>query len=159
MKILCWQFMVNRPRTYQMLPWYSEKHSKSGGGSSTFTQLLHKIRSQIARRLKLLLKFLHCANFGLGKRASGGIGRRAGFRCQCSQERGGSSPPSRTKKYGFMKALLLRGEQHLQPRAPVISRLASHSIQKAAVIAPGLSQEPVLRQIPDPRPRRAPHAR
>ena len=30
-------------------------------------------------------------------RASGGIGRRAGFRCQCSQGRGGSSPPSRTE--------------------------------------------------------------
>src|SRR6185312_13171962 len=29
-------------------------------------------------------------------RASGGIGRRAGFRCQCPQGRGGSSPPSRT---------------------------------------------------------------
>ena len=29
-------------------------------------------------------------------RASGGIGRRAGFRCLCSQERGGSSPPSPT---------------------------------------------------------------
>ena len=30
--------------------------------------------------------------------ASGGIGRRAGFRCQCSQGRGGSSPPSRTAR-------------------------------------------------------------
>jgi hypothetical protein len=29
-------------------------------------------------------------------RASGGIGRRAGFRCQWPQGRGGSSPPSRT---------------------------------------------------------------
>src|SRR5690606_23139374 len=29
-------------------------------------------------------------------RASGGIGRRAGFRCQCPYGRGGSSPPSRT---------------------------------------------------------------
>src|SRR5690625_413544 len=28
--------------------------------------------------------------------ASGGIGRRAGFRCQCPQGRGGSTPPSRT---------------------------------------------------------------
>src|SRR5690606_34638623 len=31
-------------------------------------------------------------------RASGGIGRRAGFRCQCPQGRGGSSPPSRTRR-------------------------------------------------------------
>lgn len=29
-------------------------------------------------------------------RASGGIGRLAGFRCQCSQGRAGSSPASRT---------------------------------------------------------------
>src|SRR5436190_17951247 len=29
-------------------------------------------------------------------RASGGIGRRAGFRCLCPQGRGGSSPPSPT---------------------------------------------------------------
>ena len=29
-------------------------------------------------------------------RASGGIGRRAGFRCQCPKGRGGSSPPSPT---------------------------------------------------------------
>ena len=29
-------------------------------------------------------------------RASGGIGRRAGFRCQCPKGRGGSTPPSRT---------------------------------------------------------------
>lgn len=32
------------------------------------------------------------------QRASGGIGRRAGFRCQCPQGRGGSSPPSRTER-------------------------------------------------------------
>src|SRR5690625_7368978 len=31
-------------------------------------------------------------------RASGGIGRRAGFRCQCPQGRGGSTPPSRTSE-------------------------------------------------------------
>ncbi len=31
-------------------------------------------------------------------RASGGIGRRAGFRCQCPKGRGGSTPPSRTAK-------------------------------------------------------------
>ena len=31
-------------------------------------------------------------------RASGGIGRLAGFRCQCSQGRAGSTPASRTKK-------------------------------------------------------------
>ena len=30
--------------------------------------------------------------------ASGGIGRLAGFRCQCSQGRAGSTPASRTKK-------------------------------------------------------------
>ena len=30
--------------------------------------------------------------------ASGGIGRRAGFRCQCLHGRGGSSPPSRTER-------------------------------------------------------------
>src|SRR5262245_3585179 len=30
-------------------------------------------------------------------RASGGIGRRAGFRCLCPQGRGGSSPPSPTE--------------------------------------------------------------
>ncbi len=32
-------------------------------------------------------------------RASGGIGRRAGFRCQCLHGRGGSSPPSRTEPH------------------------------------------------------------
>lgn len=31
-------------------------------------------------------------------RASGGIGRRAGFRCQCPKGRGGSTPPSRTDR-------------------------------------------------------------
>ena len=31
-------------------------------------------------------------------RASGGIGRLAGFRCQCSQGRAGSTPASRTKE-------------------------------------------------------------
>ena len=34
--------------------------------------------------------------FRLVTRASGGIGRRAGFRCQCPLGRGGSSPPSPT---------------------------------------------------------------
>src|SRR5690606_14028411 len=33
-------------------------------------------------------------------RASGGIGRRAGFRCQCPYGRGGSSPPLRTADRG-----------------------------------------------------------
>src|SRR5215468_7455150 len=33
-------------------------------------------------------------------RASGGIGRRAGFRCQWPQGRGGSSPPSPTTDNG-----------------------------------------------------------
>lgn len=32
----------------------------------------------------------------IAARASGGIGRRAGFRCQCPKGRGGSTPPSRT---------------------------------------------------------------
>ncbi len=32
------------------------------------------------------------------RRASGGIGRLAGFRCQCSQGRAGSTPASRTTK-------------------------------------------------------------
>src|SRR5699024_10671991 len=36
-------------------------------------------------------------------RASGGIGRRAGFSCQCLHGRGGSSPPSRTE---FMQPLI-----------------------------------------------------
>src|SRR5699024_4877442 len=38
---------------------------------------------------------MHCAYV---TRASGGIGRRAGFRCQCLHGRGGSSPPSRTAR-------------------------------------------------------------
>src|SRR5690606_39571008 len=37
---------------------------------------------------------------GLAARASGGIGRRAGFRCQCPKGRGGSSPPSPTRLVG-----------------------------------------------------------
>src|SRR5262245_1643745 len=36
--------------------------------------------------------------FLLATRASGGIGRRAGFRCQWPQGRGGSSPPSPTRQ-------------------------------------------------------------
>ena len=39
-------------------------------------------------------------------RASGGIGRRAGFRCQCPKGRGGSSPPSRTQRSGGFPPLL-----------------------------------------------------
>ena len=38
--------------------------------------------------------------------ASGGIGRLAGFRCQCSQGRAGSTPASRTKKKDTLKACL-----------------------------------------------------
>ena len=39
--------------------------------------------------------------------ASGGIGRLAGFRCQCSQGRAGSTPASRTKKEALAKPVLL----------------------------------------------------
>ena len=38
--------------------------------------------------------------------ASGGIGRLAGFRCQCSQGRAGSTPASRTKKKDTLLACL-----------------------------------------------------
>ena len=38
--------------------------------------------------------------------ASGGIGRLAGFRCQCSQGRAGSTPASRTNKKDIRKDVL-----------------------------------------------------
>ena len=43
-------------------------------------------------------KFARCA--------SGGIGRLAGFRCQCSQGRAGSTPASRTNKKDIRKDVL-----------------------------------------------------
>src|SRR5699024_10087707 len=52
-------------------------------------------------------------------RASGGIGRRAGFRCQWPQGRGGSSPPSRTANEEPLTAACRRsGEGLLRARRP-----------------------------------------
>ena len=49
----------------------------------------------------VLWYYIACAERSSSARtrcASGGIGRLAGFRCQCSQGRAGSTPASRTKK-------------------------------------------------------------
>ena len=46
--------------------------------------------------------------FATAKCPSGGIGRRAGFRDQCSQGRAGSSPVSGTEKDGFRLFFVLR---------------------------------------------------
>src|SRR5688572_8402994 len=49
--------------------------------------------------LRDILGKLSCtASSDAASRASGGIGRRAGFRCQCPKGRGGSTPPSRTNE-------------------------------------------------------------
>ena len=59
---------------------------------------------------KVLTETSSCANISLAlsgankiRCASGGIGRLAGFRCQCSQGRAGSTPASRTKKKDMTK--------------------------------------------------------
>ena len=52
-----------------------------------------------AAMLRDILGKLSCAvSSDAASRASGGIGRRAGFRCQCPKGRGGSTPPSRTTR-------------------------------------------------------------
>jgi hypothetical protein len=55
-----------------------------------------------------------------GPRASGGIGRRAGFRFLCPKGRGGSSPPSPTR----VKVLVKGGAPTLQWAAGPVSRVS-----------------------------------
>ena len=65
---------------------------------------LHACRGRPAtirgrRGLRDILGKLSCGRLRMPRsRASGGIGRRAGFRCQCPKGRGGSTPPSRTNE-------------------------------------------------------------
>src|SRR5699024_2036697 len=57
-------------------------------------------------------------------RASGGIGRRAGFRCQWPQGRGGSSPPSRTANEEPLTAACRRSGEGLLRACPSALRSA-----------------------------------
>ena len=78
---------------------------------------------------KVLTETSSCANISLAlsgankiRCASGGIGRLAGFRCQCSQGRAGSTPASRTTKrtskwMSFLFLLLTYRKKHAFPRA------------------------------------------
>ena len=67
-------------------------------------------------------------------RASGGIGRRAGFRFLCPKGCGGSSPPSPTPRWARAhfadRASPPRGHIHGQPDAPTVRRLSSGSTRR-----------------------------
>ena len=59
---------------------------------------VHRAGSAVLATRDILGKLSFAVSPDAAARASGGIGRRAGFRCQCPKGRGGSTPPSRTER-------------------------------------------------------------
>src|SRR4029079_16570825 len=75
-----------------------------------------------------------CAHYPVAFRASGGIGRRAGFRCLCPQGRGGSSPPSPTPgRRGGGLVALTRGRGRMTATGQVRRRVGRRGRVACAV--------------------------
>ena len=92
---------------------------------------------------KLLTAGDKCGNIYLALRnsafhlcASGGIGRLAGFRCQCSQGRAGSTPASRTKTKGTTKVVPFVLGSAAQRAAPPFGDFNARGRQSRPISAP-----------------------
>ena len=84
---------------------FPSKNSRNFWTAAAENSKKENLKKGLTQSLRYGNIYLALRNSAFHLCASGGIGRLAGFRCQCSQGRAGSTPASRTKTKGTTKVV------------------------------------------------------